>query len=263
MALVYHAHVITPPGRQVLRFRAGDVAFALPLATVREIVPAGAGSERASLEGATGLAERLGLRGDPRFALLFEGPGLPPLLVDRMDGVADLADAEAFRLPERTVAAEPSPFSSALRFGGVLHLELAPAALLTMRPLPPRALPSVPDDPPAEREILAERAGQTLAVPLPLVVHVIDPVRLSPVPLAPEGLRGLLHHGRAIHPAWDAAHLLGGTPSGDPHVLLLLDAGGTTAGVLVDRVLGLSEGTGVGPVRRPPWDALLAPGKPG
>jgi chemotaxis signal transduction protein len=263
MRLVYHDRVITPPGRQVLRFRAGGVSFALPLSTVREIVPAGAGSGRAPLEGAIPLAERLGLRGEPRFALLLEGAGIPPLLVDRMDGVADLADAEAFRLPERTVAAEPSPFSSALRFGVVLHLELAPAALLTMMPLSPRPISAAPDDPPAERELLAERDGQTLAVPLPLVVHVIDPVELSPVPLAPDGLRGILHHGRAIHPAWDAAHLLGGTAHGHPRVLLLLDAGGTTAGVLVDRVLGLSEGMGLGPVRRPPWDALLAPGKPG
>ncbi len=247
----------------MLRFRAGGVAFALPLATVREIVPAGVASGRAPPDGAVGLAERLGLVGDPRFALLLEGAGLPPLLVDRMDGVADLADAEAFRLPERTVEAEPSPFSSALRFGEVLHLELAPAALLTMVRLSPRPFASGPDDPPAERELLAERAGQTLAVPLPLVVHVIDPVRLTLVPLAPEGLRGILHHGRAIHPAWDAAHLLGAGAPGDPRVLLLLDAGGTTAGVLVDRVLGLSEATGPGPVRRPPWDALLAPGKPG
>ena len=84
-----------------------------------------------------------------------------------------------------------------------------------------------------------------------------------PVPLSPEGHRGILHHGRAIHPAWDAAHLLGERGGGDPHVLLLLDAGGTTAGVLVDRVLGLSEGEGTLPLRRPLWDVLLAPGKAG
>jgi hypothetical protein len=193
--------------------------------------------------------------------LLLDGPGPPALLVERLDGVSDLAGSEAFRLPEGTVAARPSPFSSALLFGEVLHLELVPGALGSLRADPPRALPEAADLPAAGRELLAIRAGQTFAVPLPLVVQVIDPVRLSPVPMAPRGLRGLLHHGRAIHPAWDAAVLLGGEPEGAPRVLLLVDAGGATAGVLVDRVLGLSEGEGGGPVRRPPWDVLLAPPK--
>ena len=263
MGLVYHDRVITPPGRQVLRFQAGGVPFALPLSTVREIARIGGGSTPELPEGAVALAERLGLQGDHRFALILEGTSLPPLLVDRMDGVADLADAEAFRLPDRTVAAHPSPFSSALRFGGVLHLELAPAALVSMQRDAPRPFPAAPDLAPAERELFAMRAGQALAVPLPLVVQVVDPVQLFRVPLSPEGHRGLLHHGRAIHPAWDAAAILGLERTGDPRVLLLLDAGGTTAGVLVDRVLGLSEGAGNGPVRRPPWDAVLAPGKDG
>ena len=255
--------MITPPGRQVLRFQAGGVPFAVPLSTVREILKIGPDPARGLPEGAVALAERLDLIGDPRFALLHEEAGVPPLLVDRMDGVADLADAEAFRLPEGTVAARPSPFSSALRFAGVLHLELAPAALPTMRREPPRPIPATPDLEPADRELFAMRAGQALAVPLSLVVQVIDPVQLFRVPLSPDGHRGLLHHGRAIHPAWDAAAVLGLQGTGDPRVLLLLDAGGTTAGVLVDRVLGLSEGTGTGLVRRPPWDVLLAPGKVG
>lgn len=263
MRLVYHDRVITPPGRQVLRFQAGGVPFAVPLSTVSEIVKVGTGSSRGLPEGSVALAERLELTGDPHFALLLEEAGVPSLLVDRMDGVADLADAEAFRLPERTVAARPSPFSSALRFAGVLHLELAPAALLTMRREPPLPFPATPDLEPAERELFAMRAGQALAVPLPLVVQVIDPVQLFRVPIAPPGHRGLLHHGRAIHPAWDAAAILGLQEKGDPRVLLLLDAGGTTAGVLVDRVMGLSEGSGTSQVRRPPWDVLLAPGKGG
>ena len=250
----------------MLRFQAGGVPFALPLLAVREIVPVGEGPVRTHPEGAVALAERLGLQGDPRFALILEGAGLPTLLVDRMDGVGDIADAEAFRLPERAVAAEPSPFSSVLCFGGVggvLYLELAPASLLAMRTEAPRPFAATGDLPPSDRELLAERAGRVLAVPLQLVVQVIDPVRLFRIPLAPDGHRGLLHHGRAIHPAWDAAAILGEPVSGDPRVLLLLDAGGTTAGVLVDRVLGLAEGAGTLPVRRPPWDALLAPGNAG
>jgi chemotaxis signal transduction protein len=263
MRLVYHDRVITPPGRQVLRFQAGGVPFALPLSTVREVVKIGADAARALPEGSVALAERLELTGAPRFALFLQEAGVPCLLVDGMDGVADLADAEAFRLPERTVGARPSPFSSALRFEGVLHLELAPAALPTMVRDPPRPFPATQDLEPAERELLAMRAAQTLAVPLSLVVQVIDPVHLFRVPLPPVGHRGLLHHGRAIHPAWDAAAILGLPGAGDPRVLLLLDAGGTTAGVLVDRVLGLAEGSGTTLVRRPPWDVLLAPGKGG
>jgi chemotaxis signal transduction protein len=239
------------------------VPFAVPLSTVREILKCGTSDARETPEGSVPLAGVLGLRGEPRFALLLEGVGLPALLVNQMDGVADLADADAFRLPDRTVAATPSPFSSALRFGGVLYLELVPAALATMRPDPARPFASAPDLAPAERELVAERAGQVLAVPLPLVVHVIDPVHLFQVPLSPEGHRGLLHHARAIHPAWDAAAILGLPAFGNPRVALLLDAGGTSAGVLVDRVLGFSDGTGAAPIRRPPWDALLAPNKAG
>ena len=85
--------------------------------------------------------------------------------------------------------------------------------------------------------------------------------RLSTVPLAPPGHRGLLYNGRALHSVWDVASLLGWPDSGKPEVILLLDAGGTTAGVLVDRVRGLAEGAG--PVRRPQWDALLAPQEEG
>jgi len=253
--------VIPPPGRQVLRFEAGGVPFALPLAAVREIVPAGAG--RATPQGAVALAQRLGLRGSPAFALHLVGAGLPVLLVDRMLGVGDLADAEAFRLPEGAVAARPSPFTSALRFGEVLHLELSPLALSGVRPGPARVPPSVADVPAKGRELLAERGGLRLGFPLPLVVQVVDRVLLSPVPLAPQGFRGLLYLGRALHPVWDAAALIGAAAPGDPGTAVVVDAGGTTAGLLVDRVLGISEGEDGPPVRRPPWDVFLAPAEAG
>jgi hypothetical protein len=64
----------------------------------------------------------------------------------------------------------------------------------------------------------------------------------------------------------DAAVLLGQPATGDPRVLLLLDAGGATAGVLVDRVRTVEEGAAGEPVRRPAWDALdavLSPISPG
>ena len=235
--------------------------FALPLSAVREIVPAG--GVRSAPGGAVALAERLGLRGSPAFALHLVDEGLPVLLVDRMLGVGDLADAEAFRLPEGVVAARPSPFTSALRFGEVLHLELSPVALPGIRPGPTRSRPAVDDVAAKGRELLAERGGLRLAFPLALVLQVVDRVRLSPVPLVPAGLRGLLYLGRALHPVWDAAALLGPTLPGDPTTAVILDPGGTTAGLLVDRVLGISEGEEGPAVRRPPWDVFLAPPEAG
>jgi chemotaxis signal transduction protein len=251
--------MITPPGRQVLLFAAGGVRFALPLTAVREILRIPAAPERAPAGRRVALAEALGLPGDPHFALHLEGAPPLELRVDEMRGVGDLAQAEVFRLPERSVAARPSPFAAALKLGDALYLELAPPALEGSRRVAWRQPPAQDDLPTAERELIAERGGRALAVPLSLVVQVIDPARLAPVPLAPRGHRGLLYHGRAIHPTWDAAALLGWPEAGDPRVILLLDAGGTTAGVLVDRVRGLGEGEARGTVRRPHWDALLAP----
>ena len=253
--------MITPPGRQVLLFTAGGVSFALPLMAVREIVKLPADPGRPVPDRSIGLADALGLAGDPRFALVLADAAPSELRVDEMRGVGDLALAEVFRLPERSVAARPSPFAAAVWLGDLLHLELAPAALLDSRPVAWRPLPEQQDLPPAERELIAERGGRAFAVPLSLVVQVIERARLSPVPLAPPGHRGLLHHGRALHSVWDVASLLGWPDSGKPEVILLLDAGGTTAGVLVDRVRGLAEGDG--PVRRPQWDALLAPQEEG
>jgi hypothetical protein len=191
--------------------------------------------------------------------LILEGDEAGEVQVDALGGVGDLAQAEVFRLPERSAGVRPSPFAAALRFGDTIHLELAPSALEGSRPVSWRPAPEQGDRPAGERELVAERGGRALAVPLSLVVQVIEPARPSPVPLAPRGHRGLLYHGRAIHPIWDAASLLGWSEDGEPRVGLLLDAGGTTAGVLVDRVRGVGEG-GVGEtVRRPHWDALLAP----
>jgi chemotaxis signal transduction protein len=263
MGLVYHDQVIPPPRRQVLRFRVGEVGFALPLVAVREIVPVGPGPSSGEPDGAVDLGRLLAIPSVPRFALLLAGDGPRALLVTEMRGVGDLASAEAFRLPEGVVAARPAPFRSALRFGQELDLELVPEGLAELRPDPVRDPRRLPDAGPSGRELLAERAGARLAVPLPLVVQVLEGARLFHTPLGPPAFRGLLHHGRAIHPAWDAAGLLGDPAPGDPRVLLLLDAGGATAGVLVDRVVGLSEGGGDETVRRPPWDVLLAPAEAG
>jgi hypothetical protein len=127
--------MITPPGRQVLLFTAGGIRFALPLRAVREIVRLPSDLARPAPTRSIRLAGALGLAGEPRFALILEGDAAGELQVDALGGVGDLAEAEVFRLPERSVGARPSPFAAALRFGDAIHLELAPSALDGSRPV--------------------------------------------------------------------------------------------------------------------------------
>jgi chemotaxis signal transduction protein len=269
MGLVYHAAMRSPSARQALLFAAGGVPLALPLSVVRSIAPAEhAGGEvrvRGTAVRVLSVARALALAPGPSsFALLLEAEEPGVLLVDEMRGVGDLAQAEVFRLPARTVEVHPAPFTGAILLRGTLYLEIEPASLRDPPP-EPRARPvpvaSHADLLPSERELLCERGGVSLAVPLGLLVQVVDAPRLFPVPLAPPGHRGVLYHGRALHPVFDAAAVLGDPEVGDPRVLLLLDAGGSTAGILVDRVRGSGEGQGGAPPRRPPWDELLSPGR--
>ena len=255
----------TLSARKALLFTAGGVPLALPLGAVREIAPAEASSDGVRVRGepvaALPLAEALGLSpGSKKFALLLEGASPKALLADELRGIADLAEAEVMSLPARTALPAPKPFGAAFLLRDALYLELSLAGLDPVPTAPPWPRPGpVPDAPRTERELLCERAGRALAVPISLLVLVIEPARIFPVPLTPPGHRGVLYHGRALHPIFDAAALLGDAPVGDPRVLLLLDAGGGTAGVLVDRVRGVGEGEGSFPARRPAWDALLSP----
>jgi hypothetical protein len=260
-------------GRRALLFHAGGVPLSLPLGEVREIARAERGAEEVRLRGesmrALRVAESLGLGpGSATYALALAGEGGPALLVDELDGIADLAEAEVFRLPGRTALPDPAPFRGAFLLRRALWLELEPGALSAggVRGRAPWAGGALPDAPPSGRELVCERGSTVLAVPVSLLVQVVEPAHVHPVPLAPLGLRGVLYHGRALHPVLDAAVLLGQPPTGDPRVLLLLDAGGATAGILVDRVRTLEEGEPGGPVRRPAWDALdgvLSPISPG
>jgi hypothetical protein len=258
----------SPSARQALLFTAGGIPLALPLTAVRSIAPAGgAGGPARAGDGETpaiSVARCLGLpRGAEAFDLLLEPAGRGTLRVDAMGGVGNLSRAEVFRLPARTVAVRPAPCAGAFLLDGTLHLELDPESLRDPPPEPDAAPPRTwVDAPPAGRELLCERGGVPLAVPLGLLVQVVEAPRLHPVPLAPRGHRGVLYHGRALHPVLDAASVLGEPEGGDPRVLLLLDAGGSTAGILVDRVRGTGEGPGGRPPRRPPWDELLGPGSP-
>jgi hypothetical protein len=259
--------MVASPGRRALLFHAGGVPLALPLGEVREIARAGPGEAELRVRGesmrALGVAAALGREAGPApFALALAEPGAPALLVEALDGIADLADAEVLSLPGRTALPAPPPFRAAVLLRGALWLELDPR-VLAGGPRPGPAVRPLPEAPPSGRELLCERGGTRLAVPITLLVQVVEPARVHPLPLVPAGLAGVLHHGRALHPVLDAAALLGQPAAGDPRVLLLLDAGGSTAGVLVDRVLGVGEGGAGGPVRRPAWDALdgaLSPG---
>ena len=142
------------------------------------------------------------------------------LRVEALHGIVDLAEAEFFQLPVRTPLPQPSPFTGAVVARGEVALELA-VGTLGFAPLAP-ALDLV--EPPADlglaadRELRFARAGRTYALPLSLVVQVIDGPRLAPVPLTPASHRGLLYHGRALHPVFDLAAWYGALVAGPgPH----------------------------------------------
>jgi chemotaxis signal transduction protein len=191
------------------------------------------------------------------YAILTEGSPQAALRIEALHGIVDLAQAEFFQLPARTALPQPAPFSGAVVAGGEIALELAVASLgfAPIEPAMEHGEPPSDVEPPAERELRFARGARTFGVPLSLLVNVLDEPRLSPVPLAPPSHRGLLYHGRALHPVLDAAVLYGDPPVASAPRVLLLDAGGTAVGVVADRVLGVGEPE-EGLVR-PPWDAMF------
>jgi len=249
--------VTLPSERKALLFSAGGVRMALRLSHVREILPAAGGAEvgaRGDTPNAAFVAAVLGLPAGPApFAIVTEGGALR---VEALHGIVDLAQAEVFQLPARTPLPDPAPFGGAVVVKGEISLELAVPAL-GFAPLLPATDPGEP--PPdlggVERELRFARGGRTFGVPLALLVQVLEAPTVALVPLAPPSHRGLLYHGRAIHPVLDVAVLYGAPPGEAPRHVLLVDAGGTGAGVVADRILGLGEGGD--DVLRPPWDALF------
>ena len=172
----------------------------------------------------------LGLPAGPaRFALVTEDTPQTALRVEALHGIVDLADAEVFQLPAHTLVPPPSPFAGALVVKGEVALELAVSSL-GFAPLAPA------EDPPSRRRrsgrgrsgsFGSPRGTLTFGVPVSLVVAVRDAPPLATVPLAPPSHRGLLYHGRAIHPVIDVGVFFGlaAVARGPPRVLLL-DAGG-------------------------------------
>ncbi len=256
-----------PAERKALLFSAGGVRLALRLSQVREIVAVAGDADEVRVRGGAvplvPLARLLGLGAAPGgHAVVTEAPAPMALRVEALHGIVDVASAEFFRLPARTQLPRPAPFAGAFVVKGEIALELVVGAL-SPEPIEPaqdgRAAP--PEAPaPRERELYFARERRTFAVPLSLLVQVLERARVAPVPLAPPAHRGLLYHGRAIHPVLDVAAVYGDpTPRGDPGTVLLVDAGGTAAGLVADRVLGVGEGRGEPAVQRPSWDALFAP----
>jgi chemotaxis signal transduction protein len=248
--------------RKALLFSAGGVRLALRVSQLREIVAVGPGEGEVRARGETlptaFVSTVLGLPAGPSpYALLTEGAPRAALRVEALHGIVDLAGAEVFQLPARTILPQPPPFAGAVVKGGVVALELA-VSTLGFAPLEP-ALENV--SPPAdvgagERELRFARGDRAFAVPLSLLVQVLEGPRVAPVPLTPPSHLGLLYHGRALHPVLDIGVLYGDPPGRPARQALLLDAGGTGVAVAADRMLGAGEGEAE--LFRPPWDAVFA-----
>ncbi len=251
--------------RKALLFSAGGVRLAVRVSQLREIVEAPQGGGEVLSRGeplpTAFVSTVLGLPAGPSpFALLTEGTPRAALRVEALHGIVDLDGAEVFQLPALTILPQPPPFAGAIVSRGELALELAVAALGFAPIAPPLERAPEPIDaaggPAIEREIRFVRGGSAWAVPLTLLVHVLEAPRIAPVPLTPPSHLGLLYHGRALHPTLDVAVLRGEPRGPPPRQVLLLDAGGTGIAVAADRVLGVGEGDA--DVLRPAWDALFA-----
>jgi chemotaxis signal transduction protein len=253
-----------PAERKAILFTAGGVRLALRLSQVREIVAIAPDAGEVMLRGvpipALPVAVALGLPAGPTpFALVTEADPPLALRVEALHGIVDLESAEVFQLPARTLLPQPSPFQGALVYRGDLALELAVSALGWAPMVPASDLVGPPTelDFASGRELLFSRAGRTYAVPIQILAQVLEAPRVFEVPLAPAAHRGVLYHGRAIHPVFDVAVLYGDEPGATAATALLLDAGGNAVAVLADRVLNAGEGVPEG-VARPSWDLLFS-----
>ena len=251
-----------PAERKALLFSAGGVRFAMRVSHLREVVAVPPDEGEVKARGETlptaFVSTVLGLAGGSApYAILTEGTPPAALRVEALHGIVDLAEAECFQLPARTFLPQPPPFSGAVVVKGEIALELAVGSLgfAPIEPAEEHGDRPAELEPPPERELRFARGERTFGVPLSLVVQVLEGPRIAPVPLTPPSHRGLLYHGRALHPVVDVAVLYGDAPA-PIRTVLLLDAGGAGAGVAADRIIGVGD-VGEGVVR-PPWDAVFA-----
>ncbi len=256
------ARVDSLAARKALIFSAGGVRLALRVSQLREIVAVDPAQGEVRAHGevlpTAFVSTVLGLPAGPSpYALLTEGAPRAALRVEALHGIVDLGGAEVFQLPARTQLPQPPPFAGAIVQGGDVALELAVSAL-GFAPLEPALEHLAPpaDVEGGERELRFARGGRVFAVPLSLLVQVLESPRVARVPLTPPSHVGLLYYGRALHPVLDVAVLYGDAPGTPARQVLLLDAGGTGVAVAADRVLAAGEGRGE--LRRPPWDAVFA-----
>jgi chemotaxis signal transduction protein len=252
-----------PAERKAILFSAGGVRLAVRLSQLREIVAIPTDVGEVQLRGASipalPVAVALGLAAGPTpFALVTEADPPLALRVEALHGIVDLENAEVFQLPARTILPQPSPFLGALVHRGDVALELAVSALGWAPMVPAADLVGPPPelDFASGRELLFSRAGRVYAMPLQIVAQVLEAPRVFEVPLAPAAHRGVLYHGRAIHPVFDVAVLYGDVGEA-PGTALLVDAGGNALAVLADRVLQAGE-RAAAPVARPSWDLLFS-----
>jgi len=243
----------------VLLFSAG-VRMALRLPMVREVLSLAPGEEEVRVRGqvvpAVPLALSLGLPAHPGgFAVLTEAVPPVALRVASVHGIADLSSGEVFQLPSRTLLPQPAPFQAAVVLGEEVWLELAMTAAgwIPLEPAPEWGPPPSSAHAP-ERELVFVRGERRFAVPLALLTRVVEAPRVFPVPLAPSAHRGLLYHGRALHPVFDVAAAYGAAPGPGGALALLVEAGGAPLAVLADRIA--SGSAGEEPVR-PAWDAIF------
>ena len=237
--------------RKALLFSAGGVRLALRVSHVREIVavaPDG-GEVRARGEPIAtafvstvlGLPGRPGALRDPDA----RGPRRAALRVEALHGIVDLAEAEFFQLPARTRLPQPPPFSGAVvaqrgararARGRVARVRAHRAGRRSTASRPPDVGAAAG----ARAPLRAGRADLRRPALAPRPGARARP-RVAPVPLAPPSHRGLLYHGRALHPVLDVAVLYGDAAGRRSRTVLLLDAGGAGVGVVADRVLGVGD----------------------
>src|SRR5690349_5196399 len=111
---------------------------------------------------------------------------------------------------------------------------------MTMDPSPQATLPGEPV--PGQPHLLFQLGVFTLAFPLSAVRSVERPGRFTAVPFAVPWLRGVAAVGGAIVSVVDLGTFAGGRPAGtSPGArLLVTNWGSVTAGLLVDRVTGIT-----------------------
>jgi chemotaxis signal transduction protein len=252
-----------PAERKALLFTAGGIRLAVRLSQVREIVATPGDAPEVPFRGgslpALSVATALGLTARPgRFALVTELDPPLALRVDLVHGIVDLAKAEVFQLPARTLLPKPPPFLGAVVSDGAVALELAIGALgsAPIERAVELAGPPPELDAPRSRELRFARGGRIFAAPLQILARVLEAPEIYPVPLAPAAHLGLLYFGRAIHPVIDVGVLYGGQAGERATTALLLDAGANAIAVLADKILPADDEGGK--VCRPSWDALFA-----